>query len=731
MPVETDRRLVLKAMLASGGVLAFDIHLAAGAAPSSAAPGLPLSAFVRLHPDNRVTILAKNPEIGQGIKTMLPMLIAEELDLDWAAVTIEQADADQTRYGLQLAGGSLSTPMNWLPMRQAGATARAMILAAAAAEWGVAVAALTTDRGMVHHAASGRHAPYAAFAAAAARQPVPDPAGVPLKDPARFRIIGQPTPAPDTPAIVSGQPLFGIDTRLPGMVHAALLTPPVRGATLRRHDAARALARPGVRKVVPLNGVGEPDGPVHAVAVIADSWWTASRARADIVAEWDAGERTRHGDAAYAAAAAEALAGKPAVAVRSGGDAAAALAGAARVIRADYAYPFLAHAPLEPQNCTALFAQGHLTLWAPSQHPGAGRELLAKALGLAPEAITIHLTRVGGGFGRRLQNDYMVFAATLAREVPGTPVQVLFDRAQDFALDFFRAAGFHRFEAGLDSAGKLVAWRNHLVTFGSGGKPGRGADLPETIVPANLVPHVELGMTVLDTNLPLGWMRAPGSNALGFATQGFLDEVAQAAGTTLPALMLDLLGPPRQIAPPPPPAGAPPARTPPFDTGRAAAVIREVLRIAQWSGAAPGRGFGFFFSHNGYFAAVADVVAGEAGAPPRVRKVWIAGDIGSVVINPLNAEQQVRGSVIEAIGHVLSGLAVPVAGGVPQVGNFDAYPLPRIDMVPPIELSMVRSDNPPTGLGEPALPPTVAAVANAVSSLTGTRLRRLPYGSAA
>ena len=725
MQAETDRRFVLKALLATSGALVFDIEVALGAPPAAPVAGSDqtgrLSAFVRLHPDNSVTITAKNPEIGQGIKTMLPMLIAEELDVAWEAVRIEQAVADQALFAPQFAGGSMATPLNWLPMRQAGAVARAMILAAAAEQWALPVAELSTRAGQVIHAGSGRQAPYATFAQAAARQAVPAPGALRLKDAVEFTIIGKPTRGVDTPAIVAGAPLFGIDTRLPGMLHAALLTPPVRGAVLKAHDATAALARPGVHKVVALQRLGEADAPVDALAVVADSWWAASKARELLKAEWDAAGRERHSDASFAAAARAAHEGKPQGTVLAKGDATAALARAARRLAATYSYPFLSHATLEPQNCTALFANGKLEIWAPTQMPGSGAELLAATFRLAPADITVHITRSGGGFGRRLQNDYMALAAAIAREVPGRPVKLLLDRQEDFKLDFFRSAGFHRFEAGLDADGRLIALRDHLVTFGAAGKPGRGADLPANLVPAGLIDHVDLGQTVLESNVPLGWLRAPGSNALAFASQGFLDEVAVAAGHTLPELMLQLLGDARLI---PPSAGA---RGAGFHTGRAAAVIREVLRVSGWSGARKGRGFGFYFSHNGYFAAVADVARGDTGV--RVERVWIAGDIGSTVINPLNAEQQIRGSVIEGMGHVLAGLKVPIENGAISVANFDTYPLPRIDAVPPIEISMVRSDNPPTGLGEPAMPPAIAAMANAISSLTGERLRSLPYAA--
>ncbi len=725
--LSTDRRLVLKAMLAAGGTLAFDIQIAsAQAAKPNGEASARISAYVAIAADNSVSITSKNPEIGQGVKAMLPMLIAEELDVAWESVKVEQAVADQSRFGMQMAGGSMSTPMNWMPMRQAGATARAMIVAAAAKQWGVPAAQVTTKAGEVIHAASNRRAPYAALASAAAKEAVPDPATLKLKDPATFSIIGKPVPGPDTAAIVAGKPLFGVDTVLPGMVHAALLTAPVRGATLKSHDAAKALAMPGVRKVVVLRQLGHDDAPVDALAVVADSWWTASEARKVLVAQWDNGGREKHSDATFAASAKAAFATKPATTIRKEGDVAAALAKAAKVVSAEYSYPFLSHATLEPQNCTAQFKDGKLELWAPSQMPNEGREMVAKILGLSEDAVTVNLTRIGGGFGRRLQSDFMIFAAAIAREVPGVPVKLILEREEDFRMDFFRPGGFHKLDAALDANGKLTAFRTHLVSFGAKGEPGRGGELPADMVPANLVPNADLGLTVLESNIPLGWLRAPGSNALAFATQAFMDEVAAAAGKPLPLFMLDVLGESRLVTPPKIP-GVPDIWQPPaFHTGRAASVIREAMKISGWKDApVKGRGFGFYFSHLGYFAVVADCA--QEGGAIKVTKMWVAGDIGSTIINPLNAEQQVRGSMIEGIGHVIGGLKVPIEGGQVQVANFDAYPLPRIDVVPPIEISMVRSDFPPTGLGEPALPPAVAAVANAISSLTGKRVRSLPY----
>ena len=610
-------------------------------------------------------------------------------------------------------------------MRQVGAAARLMILAAAAQEWGVAIETLATGAGTVRHAASGRSAPYAAFARKAAAMPVPDLATVPLKHPDRFTIIGKPVPGVETQKIVRGEPLFGIDTDLPGMLHAALLKCPAHGGTLAGHDAARALATPGVVAVVPIrSGQGPSDQP-DALAVVAASWWTASKARALVDVQWDLSAQQRFSTDGYAAAAAEKLAMAPELDIGKVGDVTAAMAGAAHVVEADYAYPFLAHGTLEPQNCTALWQDGRLEVWAPTQNPGDGRAQTAAALGIAPAALTIHMTRIGGGFGRRLMNDYMVMAGQVAKAVPGHPVKLLFDRTDDLRHDFYRPAGHHRLKAAISAEGELVALSDHFVTFGANGRPVRAAELSMSEFPAPVVPHCHFAMSLLPTNLSTGWLRAPTSNAMAFVFQSFLDEVAEAAGCDLPAMMRRLLGDPREL---PGEKGRPA-----FHTGRARGVVDAVCKFADWRGRAgqapapgKGRGFGFYFSHRGYFAEVVDVTLTDA-TTVRVDKVWVVGDIGSQIINPLNARHQVQGAVIEGIGQALIGQKVEQVGGAVTLENFHEFPLMRIDGVPrEIAVSFMQTDFPPTGLGEPSLPPVIPALANALRAASGKRLRTLP-----
>jgi isoquinoline 1-oxidoreductase subunit beta len=719
-PVLSRRGFIGASLLAGGGLL-FDLRIA-----SAQAAGGMLNAFVTIGPDDRVTIAAKNTEVGQGAKTMLPMLIAEELDVDWAQVTIEQTIADAATYGPQTAGGSRTTPREWLPSRRAGAAARAMLVAAAAKRWGVAAETLTTERGSVRHAASGRTLRYSALAAEAAAMPAPNLDTVPLKDPSRFTIIGRSIGGADTPAIVAGRPLYGIDVVQPGMLHAVLVAPPAFGAVLKSANVETVAALPGIEHVLRIDGDGTDDGVVGGIAILSKSWWTANKARETLVVEWDDSAVRGFSSESYAAQAKAKHAGKAEAEIAREGDVDAAFASAAQTVEADYHYPFLAHATLEPQNCTALVKDGSVEIWAPTQNPEGGRGLIAKALGLPPERVRINLTRAGGGFGRRLLTDYMVQAAVIAAKVPGTPVKLVFSREDDTRRDFYRPAGWHRFRAALDKGGKLTAFADHFVTPAQDGKPVRAGDLAAAELPAGLGPAILFERSLVATNMPTGWMRAPGSNGLGFAFQGFLDEVAVAGGRDLPTLMLELLVGDREL-----PRGP---SQPPFKTRRASAVIEKVVAMADWTGrkrlpAGEGMGFAFYHSHLGYFAEVVHVAM--ADGMPRVRAVWVAGDVGSHIINPINAMHQVQGSIIDGLGQALAGQAITQVAGAVEQASFDTYPLPRITDAPPrIEVAFVPSDDPPSGLGEPALPPLIPALVNAIHAATGKRVRRLPIAQA-
>ena len=714
-PVLSRRGFIAASVLAGGGLM-FDLRIA-----SAQGAGGVLNAFVRIGPDNRVTIGAKNAEVGQGAKTMLPMLIAEELDVDWAQVTIEQTHADAAIFGPQSAGGSRTTPREWLPSRRAGAAARAMLVAAAAKRWGVEPGTLTTRGGRVL-GPGGQSLTYSALAADAAAMPVPELEKVPLKDPAAFRIIGKSIRGVDTPAIVAGKPLYGIDVTLPDMLHAVFVSCPAFGGTMKSAnlDAVRAL--PGIAHVVPIKGDGAPESLVDGVAILSKSWWTANKARETLKVEWDDAAARAFSSGALAEGAKAKLAGKADAEVARTGDPDAAFAAAAKTVEAEYHYPFLAHATLEPQNCTARFADGKVEIWAPTQNPEAGRAAVAKALGIEPAAIRINLTRIGGGFGRRLMNDYMVQAAAIAKAVPGTPVKLIYTREDDTRRDFYRPAGWHRFRAAIDAQGRLTALHDHFATPGSGGKAVRAGDAAASEFPAGLGPAILFEQSLIPTNMPTGWLRAPGSNGVAYAFQGFLDEVALAGGRDLPTLMLELLGGATELARGP--------NQPPFKTARARGVIEKAVAMSGWADRArlpkgEGKGFAFYYSHMGYFAEVVHVAM--ADGMPVVRAVWAAGDVGSQIINPLNAVHQVQGSVIDGLGQALVGQAITQVAGAVEQASFDTHPLPRITDAPPrIEVAFVTSDDPPTGLGEPALPPLIPALANAIFAATGKRVRSLP-----
>lgn len=720
MSATLSRRKFIGASLLAGGGLLFDISVPLRASAQGSEASV-LTAFVRILPDNSVVIGGKNAEIGQGAKTSLPMLIAEELDVDWASVTVEQTHADQSLFGSQSAGGSRTTGREWLPMRQAGAAARAMLVAAAAQHWGVPADRLETASGTVRDPQSGRSIAYGELAEAAASIEPPALDDLKLKSPDQYTIIGQPVVGVDTPAIVAGKPLFGIDVDLPGMLHAVLETCPALGGRYVAANLDEVRALPGVDHVLLVEGDGAAESLLDGVAILGKSWWSVNEARKKLSVEWDDSAQRGFSTEAYREQAASLLAQAPTQQVRLDGDPEAALAGAATLVEAQYDYPTLAHGTLEPQNCTALFEEGKIEIWAPTQNPENGRALVAEALGIAPENIRINLTRIGGGFGRRLMNDYMVQAAAIARQVPGIPVKLLYQRQDEFRRDFFRPGGWHKFRAGLDADGKLVALTDQYVTYGSGGEAARAGELAPTLLPAGLLDHLAYGQSLIESNLPGGWLRAPRSNAFGFVTQGFLDEVAEAAGKDLPTLMLELLAEDRSLH-----MGT---RSPPFVTSRAHGVIRKVLEMGNWSGRGSredgqGRGFAFYFSHAGYFAEIVDVAV--EGTTPTVEKVWVAGDVGSQIVNPLNALHQVQGSVIEGLGQALVGQEVTQVNGAVEQSNFDRHPFMRIHQVPEVLVEFVTTDNPPTGLGEPALPPVIPALVNALYDATGTRVRSLP-----
>ncbi|MDB4883856.1 MAG: aldehyde oxidase and xanthine dehydrogenase molybdopterin binding protein [Gemmatimonadetes bacterium] len=732
-----DRRQFLRVTaIAGGGLLLGTVLDSVGATRAFGASLEPDSvgefspnAFIRITPDGVVTIVAKNPEVGQGIKTMLPMLIAEELDVDWKDVRIEQAGLDTVKFTGQVAGGSSATPNHWLPLRRVGAAARAMLVGAAAQTWGVPAAECETASGVVTHRASGRSLKYGQLLDVAATIPAPKLDEVALKDPKSFKIVGTRVRGVDNHAIVTGKPLYGIDISLPGMLYAVYEKSPVFAGKVKSANLDEIKRQPGVRHAFVVEGVGTSlEGLLGGVAIVADSWWLARSARQKLKVEWDEGAFGSLSSRAIATTAAALAKKTPQRSLRRDGDVDAALASAAKVVHAEYFYPFIAHAPLEPQNCTAHFRDGKLELWAPTQNPAAARGLVTQALGIKDTDVTLHLTRGGGGFGRRLMNDYVVEAARIAKEV-GVPVKLLWTREDDMRHDFYRAAGFHNFTGAVDASGKVVAWRNHFVSFGdpekmaassTGQAPfAAGAGIGAGEFPARFVPNFALDASVMMQAVPTGYLRAPGSNGIAFATQSFIDELAAAAGKDPLQFRLDLLAAEQ------PSTGAPAGG---FDGSRMRGVLELVRDKSGWGTRTLPRGTGmgvaFHFSHRGYFAKVVQATVSRAGKLT-VDKVWVAGDIGSQIINPSNAENQAQGSVLDGISEALAQ-EITIEKGRAVQSNFHDFPLIRLKQSPPVEVHFHVTTFPPTGLGEPALPPVVPALCSAIFAATGKRVRSLP-----
>ena len=594
-----------------------------------------------------------------------------------------------------------------------------MFIAAAAQTWSVPESECYAASGKVHHRPSERSLGYGELAATAATLTPPDLETVPLKDPKDYKIIGKSVPTTDGEAIVTGKPLFGIDVKVPGMLAAVYEKCPVFGGKAVSANLDEIKAIPGVRHAFVVEGTEVFNGLLSGVAIVADSWWTAQSARKSLKIEWDEGETAKQSTADYARRAVELSTQTPKLTVRADGDAEGALQGAAKVIEGAYSYPFIAHACLEPQNCTAHYKEdGKLEIWAPTQRPGGGLALIAETLGMPPEDITIHMTRIGGGFGRRLFSDFMVEAAWISREVKA-PVKLLWTREDDVRHDFYRPGGFQFLKGGLDDSGKIIAWYNHFVTFGEGEEYAWRANIPTNEFPAGALPNYAVRATLMPTNIQCGSLRAPRSNAVAWVVQSFIDELAHAAGKDPLQFKLDLLGDPRFLAEGP--------RA--FNTGRMTGVVKLVAEKSGWGSRrlanGSGLGIAFHYSHRGYFAEVADVTVGANNAL-KVNKIWVAGDIGSQVIHPSAALNEVRGAMIDGLSELMAQ-EITVENGRTVESNYNDFPIVRISEAPPeIEVHFLKTGNSPTGLGEPSLPPVLPAVTNAIFAATGRRIRSLP-----
>jgi isoquinoline 1-oxidoreductase beta subunit len=715
----TDRRGFFKTTALAGGGFLLAAWLpetaAAQATPAVFAP----NAFIRISADGAVTLFAKNPEIGQGVKTSLPMLVAEELEVDWEKVTVEQGSFDPG-FGPQMAGGSMSVTNNYDRLRRLGAVARTQLIAAAANQWQVPVDECTAAAGEVIHAKSGRKLGYGALAAAAAKLPLPDESTMVLKAPADFKILGRRIGGVDNRQIVTGAPLFGIDQQLPGMVYATYVRCPVFAGKVQSADLEALLKLPGVSQAFLIEGTDDHYGLLPGVAIVGDSTWNVFKAKRALKATWDEGAHGQESSAEQQKLAMQAIHDKPTAEIRRDGTIEEFPADPGSV-EAIYQYPHLAHANLEPQNCTALVRDGKLEMWAPTQNPGGGRDAISRTLKIPKEAISVHLTRIGGGFGRRLMSDFMVECAAIAQRLEGVPVKLTWDREQDLQHDYYRPGGWHHLRGGVDPAGKISHWADHFVTFGmnTAERPGNGADVSGSELPAGFVPNFLLERTILPSNVPLGYWRAPGACAYAWAFQSFIDELAHAARRDPLEFKLDLLGDDREVA-------APGGRGRPYNTRRMKRALRLAAEKSAWGKELPagsGQGIAFHYSHLGYVAVVAEVRVDAEGVLTVVKLV--AGvDVGPI-LNLSAAENQVEGSMLDGLSAAWFQ-EIQIDRGRVQNGSFGDYPLLRMPDAPQVEAHFVPSDFPPTGLGEPALPPTAPAVCNAIFAATGKRVRKLP-----
>lgn len=728
-----SRRGFIKVTGLAGGGLALGIGLGTPRAASAQAGASVFDAnpFVQVRPDNTVVIFSKNPDVGQGVKTAMPMIVAEELDVDWSQVVVEQADIDAARYGQQVAGGSTSIPSNWMTLRQAGATARAMLVSAAALELGVDAADLSTGSGFVIHAASDRRVAYGDLAGRASTLPVPDAGMLTLKPRSEWKLLGRRVTGVDNEKIVTGQPLFGIDQRLPGLLYATLVKAPKIGARPVSANLDHVRSLPGVHDAFVVEGAGNPIdfgvgvAALPGVAIVATSTWAAFRAADELAVTWD--ESAAASDS-WSAAVAEAgrLAGENgAQSLADKGDVDRAIADASATAEGFYTYQFASHADLEPQNCTAWFKGDSIELWAPTQTPTMAVPAVAELLGLPAKSVTLHQLRGGGGFGRRLANDSVCEVALISRRV-GRPVKAQWSREDDMGFDYYRPGGFHSFKAAIDGAGRLAAWQDHFITFGRNGLPISAANLSASEFPVNALPNARITQTLIESGMPSGPWRAPGSNALAFAIQCFLHECSVAAGRDHLEFLLEVF----DGLPAPGAGGGGRGGRGGFGGGlnreRAQAVTRLAAEEGGWGRQLPaGRGLGlaFHFSHQGHFAEVAEVSV-DSNRKLTVHKVTVAGDIGPIV-NMSGAENQAQGSVVDALS-TLMGLEITFEGGRVEQKNFDRYPILRISQAPEVAVHFIQSDNDPTGIGEPAFPPAAPAICNAIYAATGHRVRTMP-----
>jgi len=698
-----SRREFVAAGVAAGAGLVIGFYLPHRG--SSSTEVFSPNAYLRITPDNKVTIVVARSEMGQGVRTALPMILAEELEADWKQIEIEQAGAS-TLYGDQTTGGSASVRTTWDPMRKAGAAAREMLISAAALTWSVPRSSCTAQNGSIVHAASNRRLSYGDLVNKAATLPIPT--DVTLKQSKDYKIVGQRLARVDSPSKVRGEAVFGIDFRLPGMKYALLSRCPTIGGKLTSFDDKES------KKISGVSYVGKISD--SAVAVVADSVWGAMEGRRVLNVTWDDGPNKDLNTAAIVASLKQGAAGKS-VSLYAVGEVAKA---SGRHLSAEYQLPFMAHAPMEPGNCTADYRTAQCELWAPTQVPQDCRDSVAQAVGLTPDQVTVNVTLMGGGFGRRLEHDYAVEAALVSKAVGG-PVKVIWTREDDMRFSTYRPASYHRLSAVLDGAGWPATFSHRFVAGsinGQKGSPpvnGADSDLPDEAALVYSFPNALVEWVMAETAVPLGWMRSVYALQVAFANESFIDELAVSAGKDPLEYRLHLLARDQDIQ----------FFTTTWHTARMRGVLQLAAEKAGWGKPLPAgrfRGIACFGCFGTYMAEVVEI--SMENDAPRVHRVVAAVDCGQVV-NPSILEQQIQGGIVFALSNALRAKITIEKGRVVQ-GNFDDYAPLRMDETPAVEVYAVPSTEAPTGIGEPSVPPLAPALCNAIYAATKKRIRALP-----
>jgi isoquinoline 1-oxidoreductase beta subunit len=735
-----SRREFLTALGLTGGglVLGLSARPAWSAEPAAAgafAPGV----FLSIDPDGLVSIVCHRSEMGQGVRTAMPMIVADELEADWTRVKVIQAEGDP-KYGDQNTDGSRSGRREFTRLRQAGAAARTMLEQAAAKQWNVPVTEVQAKMHTVVHAQSGRTLGFGALAAAAAVLPVPDPKGLRLKAKSDFRFIGKDVPLRDGLDLVTGRAVFGIDVVRPGMKHAVIARPPVYGGRVKSVDDAAALKVPGVERVISLPSPPPPSGfsPLGGVAVVARNTWAAIQGRRALKVTWNDGPNGSYDSVAFKAAMEES-ARKPGKVVRDNGNVDAAMASAAKKIEAEYYIPHLAHAPMEPPAATVRITGSRAEVWGCFQSPQATKDLVAKRLGLQPADVTVHVTLLGGGFGRKSKPDFAIEAAVVSRAMEGKPVKLTWTREDDLMHTYFHTVSVEHLEAGVDGQGKPVAWLHRSVaptlfsTFVDGAKNEHALELGMGVINVPFdIPNIRIENPEAVAHTRIGWFRAVSNIPHAFAVQSFVAEMAAATGRDPKDYLLEVIGPARRITPEALSDSWNHGESPdkyPVDTGRLRRVVETAAREAGWGRQLPkGRGLGIaaHYSFVSYVAAVVEVAVDSAGVIS-VPRIDVVVDCGATV-NPDRVRAQMQGAAVMGLGIATLG-EVTFKSGRAQQDNFHTYEVTRMAGAPrETRVHIIPGDyaQPMGGVGEPGVPPIAPALCNAIFAATGKRIRTLP-----